>query len=77
VDLDWDPSISVVDGYNVYRSTMSGGPYIKLNQGLVPTTNYADSTAQRGRSYFYVITAVDSFNVESGHSNEARTDIPQ
>jgi fibronectin type 3 domain-containing protein len=77
VDLDWDPSSSVVDGYNVYRSTFTGGPYAKLNQGLVLDTTYADSTAQRGTTYFYVTTAVDSANVESGYSNEARADIPQ
>ncbi len=29
--LSWDASPSVVAGYNVYRSALSGGPYSKLN----------------------------------------------
>ena len=76
VGLLWDPSISVVDGYNVYRSTVSGGPYTKINATLVPQTTFADDTVQAGVTYFYVVVAVDAGGVQSRHSNEAQASIP-
>ena len=74
--LLWDPSISVVDGYNVYRSTVSGGPYTKINATLVPLTTFADDTVQAGVTYFYVVVAVDAGGVRSQDSNEAQASIP-
>jgi len=65
-----------VAGYNVYRGTTSGGPYVKLNASLVPIFSYADSTVQSGQTYFYVVTAVDSNNIESVFSNEVSGTIP-
>ncbi len=39
VFLSWDASSSQdVIGYNAYRSTVSGGPYTKLNSSLISTT---------------------------------------
>ena len=76
VTLNWTASISTVTGYNVYRSTVSGGPYTKLNSTLVTTTQYTDSTVQAGQTYYYVITSVDSSNVESTYSNQVSATIP-
>jgi hypothetical protein len=76
VDLSWNASTSVVVGYNVYRSTTSGGPYTKLNSALVPTTAYTDSSVQSGLTYFYVVTAVDSGGRESFNSNQTTAAIP-
>jgi fibronectin type 3 domain-containing protein len=76
VDLSWMASTSVVAGYNVYRGVQSGGPYSKLNSTPVALTNDIDSTVQAGQTYFYVITAVDSNNVESAYSNEVSAVIP-
>lgn len=56
--------------YNVYRSTVSGGPYTKLNTASVTATTYFDSTGVGGTKYFYVITGVASGATESGFSNE-------
>src|ERR1019366_10496562 len=70
VTLNWTASTSAVSGYNVYRSTVSGGPYTKVNSTLVTTTQYTDSTVQAGQTYYYVVTSVDSSNVESTYSNE-------
>ena len=74
--LGWTASTSTVSGYNVYRGTTSGGPYTKMNSTLVTTTTSADSTVLSGLTYFYVVTAVDSNNVESAYSNEASAVIP-
>jgi hypothetical protein len=38
VTLSWTASTSVVIGYNVYRSTVSGGPYTELTTTPVATT---------------------------------------
>ena len=76
VTLSWIPSTSVVAGYNIYRSTVRGGPYEKLNTALVATTAYLDSGIFTGQTYFYVATAVATNGAESVFSNEASATIP-
>jgi hypothetical protein len=77
VQLSWTGSTSPsVVGHNVYRGTTSGGPYTKVNSSLVASTNYTDSTVQNGVTYFYVVTAVNSSNAESGFSNVATAPVP-
>jgi hypothetical protein len=76
VTLDWTMSTSTVSGYNVYRSTVSGTGYTKINSGLVGSTTYTDSNVQSGTNYFYVTTSVDSSANESTYSNEALASIP-
>jgi hypothetical protein len=77
VALSWMASSSEVNGYNVYRGTTSSGPYsTKLNSSLVPSVGYSDSTVTSGTTYYYVVTAVDSNNVESVDSNQATAIVP-
>jgi len=76
ITLSWNPSTSTVTGYNIYRGTQSGGPYLKLNTSLLATTTYTDLNVQSGNTYYYVSTAVNSSNVESAYSNEAYAAIP-
>jgi Abnormal spindle-like microcephaly-assoc'd, ASPM-SPD-2-Hydin len=76
VDLTWNPSTSVVVGYNVYRGTKSGGPYTKINSSLDGSTAYTDSTVQAGQTYYFVTTAVDSTGAESVYSNQVTAVIP-
>jgi hypothetical protein len=76
VALTWNASTSTVSGYNVYRSTVSGSSYIKMNTSLVAGISYTDSTVQNGTTYFYVTTAVDSTGTESVNSNEVTAPIP-
>jgi fibronectin type 3 domain-containing protein len=76
VALTWNASTSTVAGYNVYRSTVSGGPYTKINSTLVTTLTYTDSTVQSGTTYYYVTTAVDTNGNESVDSNETSAPIP-
>jgi fibronectin type 3 domain-containing protein len=75
VTLSWTPSTSQVNGYYIYRSTVSGGPYSKLNTTLDPESSYTDSGLASG-NYFYVVTSVDPNGVESGYSNEVAVTIP-
>jgi HYDIN/CFA65/VesB family protein/Ig-like domain-containing protein len=76
VTLNWTASTSTVVGYNVYRSQVSGGPYTKLNSSVVAATTYVDSSVSAGQTYFYVVTSVDSSNVESADSTEVSATVP-
>ena len=76
VTLTWTASVSTVSGYNVYRSTVSGGPYTKLNPTLVSSTTYADTAVTAGLTYYYVVSSVDSSNVESVDSAEVFATVP-
>jgi hypothetical protein len=77
VDLSWTASQSPgVVGYNIYRGTVAGGPYSKVNSTLNADTTYTDSTVTAGQTYFYVAKAVDGNDMESGPSNEVQAAIP-
>ena len=76
VTLTWIASTSTVSGYNIYRSTVSGGPYTQINTALDATTSYVDSTVQSGQTYYYVTTAVSTAGVESAYSNQAVAIVP-
>jgi Abnormal spindle-like microcephaly-assoc'd, ASPM-SPD-2-Hydin len=76
VDLSWTASTSTVSGYNIYRATVSGGPYTIINPSLQSGTTYTDSTVQAGQTYYYVTTAVNSSGVESAYSNQVSAAIP-
>ena len=78
VNLAWDRSPDPgVAGYNVYRATMSGGAYTKLNLMLIPQTpinetpQYTDTTPAGSQlTYYYVVRAQSLGGVESANSNE-------
>ena len=77
VSLSWAPSISAaVIGYNVYRSSVSGGPYTRLNPSVELLTSFADHTVSGGETYYYVVTAIDFGIIESTFSNQASVTIP-
>lgn len=79
VRLAWNPSPEPdVAGYIVYRASPPGGPYVRLTPGLVTATVAADRTVERGRTYAYVVTAVDRAKRvnESARSNEVTATVP-
>ena len=76
VTLSWAASTATVSGYNIYRGTVSGGPYTQINTALDATTSYVDSTVQSGQTYYYVTTAVSAAGVESAYSNQAVAIVP-
>ena len=77
VGLTWMDSATTVAGYNVYRGTSTGGPYVsKLTASPVTSTQFTDSGLQSGQTYYYVVTAVGSDGVESVYSNQATASIP-
>jgi hypothetical protein len=76
VALEWDASKSSVVGYYVYRSSKPSGPYAKLNSSSTASTSFSDGTVAGGEVYYYVVTAVNSSNVESTDSNQVSVTIP-
>ncbi len=76
VSLLWNASTtSGVVGYNLYRGTMSGGPYTQVASRNTSST-YTDSTVVAGQTYFYVVTSVDGSGRESVYSNQAQAVVP-
>ncbi len=76
VALTWSATPSIASGYNVYRSTVSGSAYAKINSGVIANLAYKDATVTNGVTYFYVVTAVDASLNESVYSNELQMNIP-
>lgn len=77
VSLNWAASNSSgVTGYNVYRSTVSGGPYTKLDAAPVTALDYTDTSVQSGTDYFYVLTSVASNGTQSSYSTQVSVSVP-
>jgi fibronectin type 3 domain-containing protein len=69
--LEWNDNAETdVNGYNVYRSLTSGSGYNKENPQLLSNSNYNDTNVVNGTPYYYVVTAVDDNDHESGYSDE-------
>lgn len=77
VALAWLASTTTtVTSYNVYRSTTSGGGFVKVNPNPVTLLAYTDAGVANGTTYYYVTTAVDSNGLESAFSNQVTAVIP-
>jgi len=71
VALNWsDNGEGDLDGYTVYRSTSSGGPFTALNGSLLSASAYDDNGVTNGTTYYYVVTASDLTGNESADSGE-------
>jgi len=75
VNLTWNAS-SGAAGYNLYRGTVSGGPYTLLTGVPISTTSFTDTNVQSGQTYYYAATSLNSNGVESTFSNQAVATIP-
>jgi len=76
VNLTWTPSSSSYSGFNVYRGAQSGGPYSKINSGLIATPSYTDTNCSSAGTYYYVATEVDTTGAESTYSSPASAIVP-
>ena len=77
VNLSWVASTSDgVTGYNVYRSTISGGPYSLITSNPVAATDFVDSNVSSAETFFYVVTSIAAGNEESGYSTEVSATLP-
>lgn len=81
VALSWTQSATqpagvTIVGSNIYRGTIAGGPYGKINVTPVTGTSFTDTAANAGTTERYVVTAVSSAGNESAWSNEASGTVP-
>jgi hypothetical protein len=64
-----------VQGYNVYRSIVSGSGYAKVNSSPIKTAHFTDTGLANGTAYYYVVSTVDTVSLagreSAGFSNEA------
>jgi fibronectin type 3 domain-containing protein len=70
VALSWNAAPGA-SGYNLYRSPLAGGGFVKVNGSPLAGTTFTDQGLQNGRTYHYVVRSLDAAGNESGDSNEA------
>ncbi|MFB3827547.1 MAG: PKD domain-containing protein [Bryobacteraceae bacterium] len=68
VQLTWTPKAGAAS-YNVYRGTVSGGPYVKIR--TVFTTAILDTGLTNGTTYYYVVRPAAPNTNEMCQSNQA------
>jgi hypothetical protein len=78
INLNWDDNPEAdLASYDVYRASVTGGPYIKINLATVPASSFTNSLLTPGTSYFYVTRALDTAgNVSADSSESDATTIP-
>jgi hypothetical protein len=69
VIVEWTTESEVnLAGFNIYRSESQDGPYVKLNDTLIPASpdpmiggsyKYTDTTAEPGVTYYYQLEDVE------------------
>ncbi|HWQ83041.1 MAG TPA: fibronectin type III domain-containing protein, partial [Anaerolineales bacterium] len=69
VSLAWD-AVARNTTYNLYRSPVSGGGWVKVNPAPLSTPSFTDTGLRNARLYYYVVTALDGRGNESAYSNE-------
>ncbi len=70
LSLAWN-AVAGAAGYNLYRSPVSGGGWVKVNAAPLAATSFTDTGLRNAQTYYYVVTALDGPGNESGYSNEA------
>src|SRR5215467_5367 len=77
VALSWSASSSSgVTGYYIYRSTVSGTSYTRINSTPTASLKFTDGTVASGKTYYYVVTALNSSGAESSHSSQTTAVVP-
>jgi len=69
VSLAWQ-AVSGANGYNLYRSPLSGGGWVRVNASPLTGTTFTDTGLPNGQNIYYVVTALDGNGNESGYSGE-------
>ncbi len=76
VSLGWQPAPGFANTYNVYRGTISGGPYTQQNAVPISATSFTDFGVSGGTTYYYVVTTVAYNGGESIYSAEVSAAVP-
>jgi hypothetical protein len=77
VELSWAiSSDSDLAGYNIYRSDRDDSPGERMNNELLPSPTFRDTSVLPGRRYFYRVSAVDNAGNESPLSSSVQIEVP-
>jgi hypothetical protein len=74
--VSWASGDPAAVAYLVFRSDVSGGPYVPLTASSLTELSYTDSTVSSGSTYFYVVTELDAAGDESPFSAEVSVTVP-
>lgn len=59
ITISWiDASVENLEGYNILRSTTSGGVYRKLNKTILTDPAFIDRKVAKGKTYYYRVETV-------------------
>lgn len=67
--------IPLASGYNLKRSTVSGGPYTPVTTA-VTAASYTDSAVSNGTTYYYVLTATNQIGESALSPEVSATPVP-
>lgn len=77
VALTWDASPAAdLAGYLIYRSEQAGEGYARLTPAAIPVQTFSDAKVAAGKTYYYVVTAVDQEGNESAFSEPVAAALP-
>ena len=76
VTVSWESGDPSVVAYLVFRSDVSGGPYVPLTSSPLTELSYTDSTVGAGSTYYYVVTELDAAGDQSPFSSEVPATVP-
>jgi hypothetical protein len=72
VQLVWtNMSPAPAGGYNIYRGTIAGGPYLKIANTTSSYSTYLDEAVVNGTAYYYVLRPATASGAETCQSNQA------
>lgn len=63
-------------GFNIYRMAESQGQPTRVNLQVVQTVYFLDEGLEDGKTYYYIVRAVNSRGLESADSDEAQGTTP-
>lgn len=75
IRLNWEDNLASATGYAVYRAADPSGPYTRI-ASEVPSSEYIDTGLAAGRTYYYVVTALDADQIESEYSLPISATVP-
>jgi len=76
VSLSWQAVPGFANTYNVYRGTISGGPYTQQNAIPISATSFTDFGVSGSTTYYYVVTTVAYNGEQSLYSAEVSASVP-
>ncbi len=75
INLNWEDLADNETGFEIFRSTTAGGPYIKIHETEANAIAYSNTDLYAHSSYYYVIRALNEGGF-SAYSNEASSTTP-